>query len=144
MNEAEVRGPAQAGQAGGPKASGTLPPETKRALTALIIGGVAAVLDITIVSIALHTLVGALHSTVSQIQWVSTGYLLALGVPFLGVQVWLATPGHMAAPYQWQASSASSTSSRSLPISRPRRAMARPTRYFTELKCRLSWSAATL
>src|ERR1700744_1833542 len=58
----------------------TLPPETKRALTALIIGAVAAVLDTTIVAIALHTLVSALHSTVSQIQWVSTGYLLALGV----------------------------------------------------------------
>ena len=57
-----------------------LPPETKRALTALIIGAVAAVLDTTIVSIALRTLVGTLHSTVSQIQWVSTGYLLALGV----------------------------------------------------------------
>src|SRR6201986_758530 len=63
-----------------PAAPAALPPQTKRALTALIIGGVAAVLDTTIVSIALHTLVGALHSTVSQIQWVSTGYLLALGV----------------------------------------------------------------
>ena len=63
-----------------PQASAALPPETKRVLTALIIGGMAAVLDTTIVSIALHTLVGALHSTVSQIQWVSTGYLLALGV----------------------------------------------------------------
>jgi len=61
-------------------APAALPPETKRALVALIIGGMAAVLDTTIVSIALHTLVGALHSTVSQIQWVSTGYLLALGV----------------------------------------------------------------
>jgi MFS family permease len=57
-----------------------LPPETKRALTALIIGAVAAVLDTTIVSIALRTLTGALHSTVSQIQWVSTGYLLAFRV----------------------------------------------------------------
>jgi EmrB/QacA subfamily drug resistance transporter len=61
-------------------AQAALPPETKRALAALIIGGLAAILDTTIVSIALHTLVGALHSTVSQIQWVSTGYLLALGV----------------------------------------------------------------
>jgi MFS family permease len=61
-----------------------LPPETKRALTALIIGAVAAVLDTTIVSIALRTLAGALHSTVSQIQWVSTGYLLALGVAASG------------------------------------------------------------
>src|ERR1700753_3740961 len=63
-----------------PEAPAALPPQTKRALTALIIGAVAAVLDTTIVSIALHTLVGALHSTVNQIQWVSTGYLLALGV----------------------------------------------------------------
>jgi EmrB/QacA subfamily drug resistance transporter len=61
-------------------ASTALPPATKRTLTALIIGGVAAVLDTTIVSIALHTLVSSLHSTVNQIQWVSTGYLLALGV----------------------------------------------------------------
>jgi MFS family permease len=62
------------------KTDTALPPETRRALTALIIGGVAAVLDTTIVSIALRTLAGALHSTVSQIQWVTTGYLLALGV----------------------------------------------------------------
>src|ERR1700742_818801 len=66
------------------QAQPALPPETKRVLTALIIGAVAAVLDTTIVSIALHTLVGALHSTVSQIQWVSTGYLLALGVVIPG------------------------------------------------------------
>jgi EmrB/QacA subfamily drug resistance transporter len=80
----------QAGQASGPGAPAsqppktlppkTLPPETRRALTALIIGGVAAVLDTTIVSIALNSLVHALHSSVAEIQWVSTGYLLALGV----------------------------------------------------------------
>ncbi len=40
------------------EAPGTIPPETRRALTALIVGGVAAVLDTTIVSIALHTLPG--------------------------------------------------------------------------------------
>src|ERR1700761_3328390 len=71
---------AQPAQAQPAHAQPALPPETKRVLTALIIGAAAAVLDTTIVSIALHTLVGALHSTVSQIQWVSTGYLLALGV----------------------------------------------------------------
>ena len=37
-------------------------------------------LDTTIVSIALNSLVHALHSSVAEIQWVSTGYLLALGV----------------------------------------------------------------
>jgi EmrB/QacA subfamily drug resistance transporter len=71
---------APAPQAPAAFAPAALPPETKRALTALIVGGLAAILDTTIVSIALHTLVGALHSTVDQIQWVSTGYLLALGV----------------------------------------------------------------
>ena len=73
-------GVVQAGQASGPEAPASLPPETRRALTALIIGGVAAVLDTTIVAIALNSLVHALHSSVAEIQWVSTGYLLALGV----------------------------------------------------------------
>src|SRR6202050_4693965 len=57
-----------------------LTPEVRRAVTALIIGGIAAILDTTIVTIALHTLVLRLHSTVGTIQWVSTAYLLALAV----------------------------------------------------------------
>ena len=57
-----------------------LAPEVRRAVLALILGGVAAILDTTIVTIALHTLVIKLHSTVGTIQWVSTGYLLALTV----------------------------------------------------------------
>jgi EmrB/QacA subfamily drug resistance transporter len=59
---------------------GALTPEVRRAVTALIIGGIAAILDTTIVTIALHTLVIKLHSTVGTIQWVSTAYLLALAV----------------------------------------------------------------
>jgi EmrB/QacA subfamily drug resistance transporter len=46
----------------------------------LVVGGLAVIFDSTIVSIALHTLAVELHTTVSTIQWVSTGYLLALGV----------------------------------------------------------------
>jgi hypothetical protein len=30
-------------------------------------------------------------------------YLLAQGVPFVFLQAWMATPGHMAAPYHWRA-----------------------------------------
>jgi hypothetical protein len=30
-------------------------------------------------------------------------YLLALGIPFACVQTWMATPGHMPAPYDWRA-----------------------------------------
>jgi len=60
--------------------AGKLTPEVRRAVLALIIGGIAAILDTTIVTIALHTLVIKLHSTVGTIQWVSTAYLLALAV----------------------------------------------------------------
>src|SRR3984885_4645404 len=60
--------------------AGTLAPEVRRAVLALIISGIAAILDTTIVTIALHTRVIKLHSTVGTIQWVSTGYLLALAV----------------------------------------------------------------
>jgi EmrB/QacA subfamily drug resistance transporter len=60
--------------------AGALTPEVRHATLALIIGGIAAILDTTIVTIALHTLVLRLHSTVGTIQWVSTAYLLALTV----------------------------------------------------------------
>jgi EmrB/QacA subfamily drug resistance transporter len=60
--------------------AGARTPEVRRAVLALIIGGIAAILDTTIVTIALHTLVLRLHSTVGTIQWVSTAYLLALAV----------------------------------------------------------------
>src|SRR5437763_1356860 len=51
-------------------------------LAAVLLTGVLAVLfDTTIVSVALRTLVTQLHVPVSTIQWVTTGYLLALGDP---------------------------------------------------------------
>jgi EmrB/QacA subfamily drug resistance transporter len=46
----------------------------------LIVGALAVVFDTTIVSVALQTLTTRLHASVATIQWVSTGYLLALGV----------------------------------------------------------------
>jgi EmrB/QacA subfamily drug resistance transporter len=57
-----------------------LPPQVRKALLALIIGGIAAILDSTMVTLALHTLVVRLHSTDGTIQWVTTGYLLAMAV----------------------------------------------------------------
>jgi EmrB/QacA subfamily drug resistance transporter len=57
-----------------------LTPQVRHALLALIVGGVAAILDSTIVTLALHTLVLRLHSTDGAIQWVTTGYLLAMAV----------------------------------------------------------------
>ena len=59
------------------------PPIPRQAVvTALVLiaGGMAVIFDSTIVSIALHTLAADLNEPVSTIQWVSTGYLLALGV----------------------------------------------------------------
>jgi EmrB/QacA subfamily drug resistance transporter len=46
----------------------------------LIVGALAVVFDTTIVGVALHTLAADLHAAVSTIQWVTTGYLLALGM----------------------------------------------------------------
>jgi EmrB/QacA subfamily drug resistance transporter len=57
-----------------------LPPEVRNALIALIVGGIAAILDSTMLTLALHTLQLQLHSTVSTIQWVTTAYLLAMAV----------------------------------------------------------------
>ena len=61
-------------------------PNVVRIATVLIVGGLAVVFDTTIVSVALHTLAAQLDTAVSTIQWVSTGYLLALGVtiPLVG------------------------------------------------------------
>lgn len=60
--------------------------QLKRMIAALLIGGLAAIFDSTIVAIALPTLVTDLNTNVATIQWVSTGYLLALAVaiPLVG------------------------------------------------------------
>jgi EmrB/QacA subfamily drug resistance transporter len=57
-----------------------LTPEIRNAVLALIVGGIAAILDSTMMTLALHTLVVRLHSTDGTIQWVTTGYLLAMAV----------------------------------------------------------------
>jgi EmrB/QacA subfamily drug resistance transporter len=44
----------------------------------VILGMIMSILDTTIVNVALHTLGHDLHSPISQVQWVVTGYLLAL------------------------------------------------------------------
>jgi len=43
----------------------------------VILGMTMSILDTTIVNVALDTLSHELHSTIAQIQWVATGYLLA-------------------------------------------------------------------
>ncbi len=46
----------------------------------LVLGALAPLLDTTIASVALHTLAGQFRVSVSSVQWVTTAYLLALGV----------------------------------------------------------------
>jgi EmrB/QacA subfamily drug resistance transporter len=46
----------------------------------VIVGVIMSILDTTIVNVALETLARELHSPLSTIQWVSTGYLLALAI----------------------------------------------------------------
>ena len=55
----------------------------------VIIGAVMSILDATVVNVALHTLGRDLHSSLSSIQWVISGYTLALAsvIPISG---WLA------------------------------------------------------
>jgi EmrB/QacA subfamily drug resistance transporter len=52
----------------------------------VILGMTMSILDTTIVNVALDTLGRDLHSTIAQIQWVATGYLLALAavIPLTG------------------------------------------------------------
>jgi len=54
--------------------------DVMRVSSALIVGALAVVFDTTIVGLALNTLAADLHAPIATIQWVSTGYLLALGV----------------------------------------------------------------
>jgi EmrB/QacA subfamily drug resistance transporter len=52
----------------------------------VIIGSIMSILDTTIVNVALATLRHELHTTIAQIQWVITGYMLSLAavIPITG------------------------------------------------------------
>ena len=52
----------------------------------LLVGAAAALLDTTIVSVAIDDLTRAFHTTVSTAQWATTGYLLAMAtaIPMMG------------------------------------------------------------
>src|SRR3954447_14045842 len=52
----------------------------------VILGSIMSILDTTIVNVALDTLRRDLHSDIAEIQWVVTGYMLALAavIPVTG------------------------------------------------------------
>lgn len=55
-------------------------PKVIKIAIALIVGSLAVSFDTTIISVALHSLSLQLRASIATIQWVSTGYLLALGI----------------------------------------------------------------
>ncbi|MBN9613616.1 MAG: multidrug efflux MFS transporter [Actinobacteria bacterium] len=63
-----------------------LDPAVRRTAMILVVGALAAVFDTTIMSVALHTLSQELRAPISTVQWVTTGYVLALAatVPLSG------------------------------------------------------------
>ncbi len=69
-----------------PATAERLPRAAVRTISAVIVGGAAAILDSTIVTIALDHLSSDLDSTPATIQWVVTAYLLALAaaIPLSG------------------------------------------------------------
>ncbi|HLH13669.1 MAG TPA: MDR family MFS transporter [Solirubrobacteraceae bacterium] len=69
-----------------PEASERIEPYVWKVAGVVILGMIMSILDTTIVNVALDTLSRDLHSTISQIQWVITGYLLSLAavIPLTG------------------------------------------------------------
>jgi EmrB/QacA subfamily drug resistance transporter len=57
-----------------------LDPALVKLALAILVGVVAAILDLTIVNVAIDTLQHRLHTSVAAIQWVSTGYALAVAM----------------------------------------------------------------
>jgi EmrB/QacA subfamily drug resistance transporter len=98
------------------KSSDKLDPALVRLVMILIVGLIPSLLDTTIVNVAIASVGRDLHATVSQIQWVITGYLLSFGmvIPlsgwalsrFGGRTVWIASltvflVGSMASGAAW-------------------------------------------
>jgi EmrB/QacA subfamily drug resistance transporter len=69
-----------------PEASERIEPYVWKIAGVVILGMIMSILDTTIVNVALHTLRSDLHSSIAQVQWVITGYLLSLAavIPLTG------------------------------------------------------------
>jgi EmrB/QacA subfamily drug resistance transporter len=67
-------------------ATGRIEAHVWRIAGVVIIGSIMSILDTTIVNVALETLGRELHSTLADIQWVITGYMLSLAavIPVTG------------------------------------------------------------
>jgi EmrB/QacA subfamily drug resistance transporter len=66
--------------ASAPAPADRLDPALLKLAGIVLVGAVAVQLDLTIINVAIDTLGRELHASLSTIQWVSTGYLLAVAV----------------------------------------------------------------
>jgi EmrB/QacA subfamily drug resistance transporter len=78
-----------AGPRGDPPAKGVLAgfdPQLKRLALVVVLGSIMSILDTTIVNVAIPTFARDFRAPLSTVQWVSTGYLLALAmtIPLTG------------------------------------------------------------
>ena len=76
-------------------------PHVWRIAAVVVIGAILSILDTTIVNVALDTLSRDLHSPLADIQWVATGYMLALAA-VIPVSGWAA--GRFGAKRLWVSS----------------------------------------
>ncbi|MGA8725302.1 MAG: MFS transporter [Acidimicrobiales bacterium] len=65
---------------------GAIDPHLRRLALVVVIGTIMSILDTTIVNVAIATLARDFRAPLSTVQWVSTGYLLALAavIPLTG------------------------------------------------------------
>ena len=76
-----ARGASRRGRTRDPAAaSGRTDPALIRLAAILLVGGIAAFIDTTVVNVALGAIGRGLHAPVSSVQWVVTGYLLAFAM----------------------------------------------------------------
>jgi hypothetical protein len=62
----------------GQGALGSVPPEVWRIALVIVFGAFMAGLDTSLVNVGLETIGRQLHSSLTSVQWVTSGYLLAL------------------------------------------------------------------
>ncbi|WP_261571108.1 DHA2 family efflux MFS transporter permease subunit [Frankia gtarii] len=77
-----------AGTSAAPPSAG-IDRQTRLTLAVLVLGGLMVVLDVTITNVAIRSLSRDLHTPLAVIQWVTTGYTLALAVA-VPTTTWLA------------------------------------------------------
>ncbi|MCL1852274.1 MAG: multidrug efflux MFS transporter [Peptococcaceae bacterium] len=76
-----------------------LDPKLVRILLIMLIGTMMPMLDATVVNVAIKTIISEFNSTVSIAQWLTTAYILALGIA-VPVSGWLVNRFSMKTVYQ--------------------------------------------